>query len=165
MRDRLHAGQHRGAPGRAQGRAAGQGGATLIEVIVVLVVLVPVVLAATVGLLTTTRLSASTRTDQELESAASSFVETLKQVDYVECAEPEDYEGAPGSWTPPAGSGIGVRVESVAYWQQSSADYGPSCGASDPGAQLLTARVTRGEASTVLEVVKRDPLGRPGGAP
>ena len=49
-------------------------------------VIIPVILAATLGLLTSARLATNTKTSQELNAAAASFAESLKDVTYVACA-------------------------------------------------------------------------------
>ena len=78
-----------------------QRGVSLVEVLVVIAVIIPVILAATLGLLTSARLATSTKTSQELNAAAASFAESLKDVAYVDCASPSDYDGATGLWEPP----------------------------------------------------------------
>lgn len=143
------------------GRPRGQDGASLVEVLVVIAVLIPIVLAATLGLLTTARLATSTKVSQELNAAAASLAESLKEVAYVACAEPGDYDGVAGLWEPPADSSISIDVQTVEYWDQSSADYVSSCPPGDDGAQLITVELTDLDGDTQLSVVKRDPAASP----
>ena len=152
--------ERRQRPNRAL-RCRGQGGVSLIEVLVVLAVLIPVVLAATLGLLTSARLATSTKVSQELNAAAASFGESLKEVAYVDCAVPSDYDGAAGLWEPPADSSITIQIQTVEYWEQSSVDYASSCPEADQGAQRITFELADLDSDTRLTVVKRDPDGYP----
>ena len=152
--------ERRQRPKRAL-RCRGESGVSLIEVLVVLAVLIPVVLAATLGLLTSARLAASTKVSQELNAAAASFAESLKEAAYVDCAVPGDYDGAAGLWEPPADSSITIEIRTVEYWEQSSVDYGSSCPGADQGAQRITFELADVDSETRLTVVKRDPDGYP----
>lgn len=139
-------------------RARGQSGATLIEIIVVMAVAIPVILAAAVGLLTTVRLSGATEQQQQAEAQATAFAESVKQIPYVPCAVRADYENSPELWVAP--TGVTVQIVDVAYWNQTDRDYTSTTCASaadDLGAQLVTVRAVTSERSAVLEVVKRDP--------
>ena len=152
--------ERRQRPNRAL-RCRGESGVSLIEVLVVIAVLIPVVLAATLGLLTSARLATNTKVSQELNAAAASFGESLKEVAYVDCAVPGDYDGAAGLWEPPADSFITIQIETVEYWEQSSVDYVSSCPAADQGAQRITFELADLDSDTRLTVVKRDPDGYP----
>ncbi|MFN7148675.1 MAG: type II secretion system protein [Microthrixaceae bacterium] len=139
-------------------RARTQSGATLIEIIVVMAVAIPVILAAAVGLLTTVRLSSATEQQQQAEAQATAFAESVKQIPYVPCAVTADYETSPELWAPP--TGVTVQILDVGYWSQADRDYtSTSCAsaADDLGAQLVTVRAVTSERSATLEVVKRDP--------
>lgn len=151
-----------------ESRKRNQLGATLIEILVVMAVMVPVVLAASYGLLLTVKLSSSTNTRQNLEAAATSYSESLKTIPYTNCAEPSDYQGKAGLWTAPAGSGISMEIVGVQYWNQSTRDYSSmNCPTpeADQGTQLVIVKATNSEYSTELEVVKRNPDGSAGGTP
>ncbi len=98
-------------PGRGwPARRRDQRGVSLVEVLVVIAVLIPVVLAATLGLLTSARLATNTKASQELNAAAASFAESLKEIDYVDCAAADGYDGATGLWEPPADANITIDV-------------------------------------------------------
>lgn len=142
-------------------RCRGEGGVSLIEVLVVIAVLIPVVLAATLGLLTSARLATNTKVSQELNAAAASFGESLKEVTYVDCAIPGDFDGAAGLWEPPADSSITIEIQAVEYWEQSSADYVSSCPSTDEAAQRITFELADLDSDTRLTVVKRDPDAYP----
>lgn len=153
-----------GEPGPRTNRASpcrGESGASLIEVLVVIAVLIPVVLAATLGLLTSARLATNTKVSQELNAAAASFGESLKEVAYVDCAIPSDFDGAAGLWEPPADSSITIAIQTVEYWEQSSVDYVSGCSSTDEGAQRITFELADLDGDTRLTVVKRDPDGHP----
>ncbi len=147
---------------RGGGPRRGQRGATLIEVLVVVAVAIPVILAAAAGLLTTMRLSSATQQGQQAEAQASAFAESVKQIAYVPCAEVADYASDAELWAPP--SGVTVEVLDVRYWSQTARSYtsttcaGPN---DDQGSQLITVRAETEDRSAVLEVVKRDPEATP----
>lgn len=141
-------------------RLRGQSGVSLVEVLVVVTVLVPVVLAAALGLLTSAKLSTSTKVSQQLNAAAASYGESLKEITYQDCAYPDDYELDPELWAPPAGSDISASIVGVKYWDQTSGQYGASCSA-DQGTQEIGIHLTDVEGETDLTVVKRDPAGYP----
>lgn len=151
----------RGQRASRASRRRGQDGVSLIEVLVVIAVLIPVVLAATLGLLTSARLATNTKVSQELNAAAASFGESLKEVAYVDCAVPGGYDGAAGLWDPPADSSITIGIQTVEYWEQSSGDYVSSCPATDEGAQRITFELADLDSDTRLTVVKRDPDAYP----
>ncbi len=153
-------------------RRRDQHGVSLVEVLVVIAVLIPVVLAATLGLLTSARLATNTKASQELNAAAASFAESLKEIDYVDCAAADGYDGATGLWEPPADANITIDVRTVEYWKQASTDYvllgDSSCSAGPPvdeGAQRITIELATLDSTTELSVVKRDPAGYPDTAP
>lgn len=164
-----------GAAGTKWRRAGGpaarpQGGATLLEVLIVVAIAVPIIIAAAVGLQITVRLSGATEQTQKAEAQLTAYAESLKQVPYVPCAEPSDYDGDPGLWSPPVGSkpNLDLEVVGVRHWSQASRDYSaPLCtvAGDDGGAQLVTVRASTSERSWELDVVKRNPDASAGGAP
>lgn len=129
------------------------------------IVLVPVILAAATGLSLTVRLSSDTKASQELDAAATNFAESIKEVPYVACAGVDDYDGAEGLWAPPPDSGIVVDVVGVEYWSQSERGYESSCPVGDEGAQLVTVRAAAAGDEAELSVSKRDPAAVPVGSP
>ncbi len=139
-----------------------QRGVSLVEVLVVIAVIIPVILAATLGLLTSARLATSTKTSQELNAAAASFAESLKDVAYVDCASPSDYDGATGLWEPPVDALMTVDLLDVTYWNPATSTYETICPSPDGGAQMITIELTVLEGDSQLSVVKRDPDGVPG---
>lgn len=141
--------------------ARGQSGVSLVEVLVVVGVLVPVILAAALGLLTSAKLSTSTKISQQLNAAAASYAESLKEIAYVDCAVAADYSGDSELWSPPSGSGISVTITGVEYWDQSSQDYYLGSCSSDAGSQRLAIHLTDADGETDLSVVKRNPAGYP----
>jgi type II secretory pathway pseudopilin PulG len=137
----------------------------LVEVLVVIAVIIPVILAATLGLLTSARLATGTKTSQELNAAAASFAESLKDVAYVDCASITDYDGATGLWEPPPDSAVVIDVLDVEYWDPATDDYATSCASPDGGAQMITIELTVLDGDTQLSVVKRDPDAWAGDTP
>ena len=148
--------------GTRRPRARTQNGASLLEVLAVVAIAIPVVLAAAAGLLTTMRLSSATQQQQQAEAQATAYAESMKQIPYVPCAVPTNYASDTGLWTPPAG--VTVEVVQIRYWTQATRDYSStSCSTpgADEGAQLVTVRAVTPDRSTTLEVVKRDPDATP----
>jgi len=133
-----------------------------MEVLIVVAVAIPVILAAAAGLLTTMRLSSGTQQGQQAESQVTAFAESVKQIAYVPCADVTDYDGDAELWTPP--TGVTVELVDVRYWDQATRDYtSASCAGptDDQGAQLITVRAGTHERSSTLDVVKRDPEATP----
>jgi len=143
-----------------------QGGFSLIEVLVALVLSSMVVMALAAGLLTLVRVTASTNERQQLQLAAGNFSESMKAFDYLQCGTDADYESAYGAWgskwNPPVG--FTAEVVQVEYWTRVTETAGPGAfqsacpdPAQDEGTQLVTLRVEKANgADRQVQVVKAD---------
>jgi type II secretory pathway pseudopilin PulG len=140
---------------------------TLVEVLVVVGVMVPLILAGASGLFATVAASAGARDRQALETALTTFAERLGALEYRPCATAEDYrkafEESPQRWVPESGvvDPEGLQVERVEYWDQAREGFVPECRA-DGGAQRVVLRVRGGDREVTGEIVRRDPDARPG---
>ncbi len=143
-----------------------QGGFSLVEVLVALVLSSMVVIALAAGLLTLVRVTASTNERQQLQLAAGNFSESMKAFDYLRCGSDADYESAYGAWAskwnPP--DGFTAEIVEVEYWTRVTGTDGPGAfqsacpdPAQDEGTQLVTLRVEKDNgADRQVQVVKAD---------
>jgi Tfp pilus assembly protein PilV len=152
-------------------RHRGQTGTSLVEVLVFVFVVVPVVLTGAAGLLTAMRTSEQAEERQQMETALSSYGESLRVMPYRNCATAAAYSAEhaawPGRWTPPATEVApgGLSVVGVEYWDQATRSFVSTCTA-DGGAQRLTLQVVPAgnpDGAVTGLVVKRDPAGAPAG--
>lgn len=148
-------------------RHRSQRGDSLIEVLIVVFVLGLLLPAAAIGLLTTMKLSSATQVSQRLNAGASSYVETLKETAYVDCATATSYAAATDLWTPPASNPMTVEITGVEHWSQTEGDFvattdgADPCPTADEGAQRITVRLTGHDGKATTQVVKRNPVGAP----
>lgn len=156
---------------RARYRHRGQSGVSLVEVLVVLGVITPLVLAASSGLFTTVNVSAQSQFRQELEAGFTSATASLAAMPYVPCASAQEltdaYDAWPGRWTPDPGSDLQeaeLSVVAVEYWDQPAVTFGGAC-SPDGGAQLLQVELVDPRGTVSGTMVKRDPDARPGVMP
>lgn len=151
-------------------------GATLVEVLVALFLVTILVAALVRGLLVSTTATATANRAQRIDAALTSFGESIKQLNYQECADPAWYQQDFDALTQidPGKYGVGTvadaLIESVEYWNDGSFAAGqtPSPGAfstqcDDGGSQLVTYRVSLGERTARAQVVKRSGYGQSGG--
>lgn len=117
--------------------SAGQGGFTLMEIIVSVMLVSIVVLGIAAGFLGLVRTSRMTQEQQAVDHAVTNYSESLKSAEYLPCGTPTGYEGSPGLWT--SDRNVGVEVMDVEYWDESSGTFVSSCG-TDGGSQRLTIR-------------------------
>ncbi len=148
-------------------RRTGQRGDSLIEVLVVIFVMGLLFPAAAMGLMTVMKVSSQTHVSQRLNAGAASYVETLKDVAYVDCAGPADYQSSSELWTPPASNPMTVEITGVEHWNETQGDYFATSNVDDPcpevdrGAQRITVKLTAADGEATMQVVKRDPHGAP----
>lgn len=148
-------------------RRRGQRGDSLIEILVVVFVMGLLFPAAAMGLLTVMKVSSETNVSQRLNAGAASYVETLKDTAYVDCAGPTSYAAATDLWTPPASNPMTVEITGVAHWNQAEGDFftssdaGDPCPEADQGSQRITVRLSATDGEATMQVVKRDPHGAP----
>ena len=148
-------------------RHRGASGFSLLEVLIVVAVVLPLVIAAAQGLLVTARSSATNEERQRLETALTSYAEALKLVGYIDCADAAGYNAAypsdPNQWEPPAGSGIQLEVVGdVRTWDPDTEEFGTGpCTAPDRGVQQLELEVSRNGMTVSGWTTKRNPGARP----
>lgn len=146
-------------------RRSGQGGFSLVEVLVAVALMVPVILSATLGLFTAVASSQLTERTQLLETAIASYGESLRNLPtYPDCGTPAQWNDAYDSWADRWTSDdprTTVRVTGVRYWNQATATYVDTCTV-DGGAQQLALTASRDGDDLVGYVVRRDPDARPG---
>lgn len=149
-------------------RGRGQGGVSLIEVLVGIVVMVPLTLASVSGLMTAVDASDATERQQRLELALSSATEDLKALPYLACGLPDQYDELYEQWLEPLTSKLlpseqlpVAEVVAVDYWSRTKDGFLDSC-SGDDGAQRMTVQVE--EDGDVLSgtIVTRDPAARVG---
>ena len=136
-------------------RRDGDGGYTLTEVLVAVVIL-SVSVVAIVGAMGSAIFSSRVHRDLVTDDAAvRAYSEQLLQATYVNCATPAAY---PVAANPPAG--ITVTITAIAYWNGSSSgtNFVNTC-STDAGTQRITVRAQRGTGpgAQVLTFVKRAP--------
>ena len=149
-------------------RGRGQGGVSLIEVLVGIVVMIPLTLASISGLMTAVDASDTTERQQRLELALSSATEDLKALPYLACGLPDQYDELYEQWLEPLTSELlpseqlpVAEVVAVDYWSRTKDGFLDGC-SGDDGAQRLTVQVE--EDGDVLSgtIVTRDPAARVG---
>lgn len=149
-------------------RQRGQAGVTLVEVLVMIGVVVPVILAATYGMFTAVSTGSGAETQSRLEALLSERTEELKSGSYIACGTPDDYTQSLSAPAPTTST----QVINVRYWSQETASFvdlksceksGESDGDGTPGgsgvdggAQQLTVSVTLAGESLVGVIVSRD---------
>ena len=167
----------------ADAEPASQGGFSLLEVLIALVIISTLVLALINGLLTTTQSDNASNENQRMNAALTSFGETLKDITYKDCADPAWYSGVyadtVASITDPDerrriyGVAVmsNVSVVRVQYFTGASfpidangnqdrtgGAFSDSC-ITDAGTQLLTYKVTYRGRSRTAQTVKRNAKG------
>jgi prepilin-type N-terminal cleavage/methylation domain-containing protein len=140
----------------APGRRAGQGGFSLLEVIIAVALVSLTVLALATAFLTLVRANDATVSQQEADHAASNFAESLKAAAYQPCSATvtPDYATDPSLWSPP--SGVQVSVVDVEYWDAATGAYVGSCPVADGGTQRLTLRAEYRDRERQAQIVKRN---------
>lgn len=148
-------------------RARGQSGATLVEVLMMLVVAVPLVLTASLGMFSAVGTSSATRTRQHLEATLTSYGESLRVMPaFAPCATAadveDDWESWADRWRPEPVGGAGtpsLRVVEVTHWDPTAAAFSPACipgQDATAGAQRIVLEARIGEQTLTATIVKRD---------
>ena len=171
-------GLEEGQPPRDR-RAAGEGGETLIEVLITVSIVAVGVVALIASIGSTFRLSGTSRVAEHGDQLLVRYAENLTAVPYEACAAGvTPYQAAATSAVPStnlpdgitagaAGTAAGqptafeVSISSISYWNGdvSPATFSTTCPGSDRGSQQLTLFVHAGDGSfdRHLMIVKRAP--------
>lgn len=129
-----------------------EGGFTLVELLVTIVIMGLAIAALLGGLGTAIIVSDQHRQQAVAGSALRSYAEAVAAMTYTECASAGTF-ASPAGYTSPTGytsSATGVR-----YWKPSTRSFEASC--ESAGAQRVTLRVAsnRGGAAETIEIVVR----------
>ncbi len=146
------------------GRRRGQDGVTLVEMLVAIAILAILSVSATVGL--TTLLTTSSRADLQsrTDAVVNGFGEVLKQIDYVGCATPSQYQQAFTHYEAALAPKERLLQRSDATVDITGLNAGTRCGENvDAGVQVINIRATVGSRSRAAQIVKRDPNASPNG--
>lgn len=147
---------------RAAARGRGQGGFSLVEVLIALVLAGVVVLGLAAGLYTLIRTTRDTMERQQVEMALANFGEALKAAPYQPCDGPggasvgayqDAYDAWGVRWIPRPG--MDARIVAVRYWDRATRSFTDACGAEDQGAQRFTLEVEWRGRDGRAQIVKR----------
>lgn len=141
--------------------ARGEGGESLIEALVAMMIC-GVAVAATIGLLGTTILSSRMHRDRTDASVVLiDALESVKQQPYVACttAVPASYNPTLGLTLPYGWTAAHVSVTGVEGWDGTAGLGWRSCPAADTGLERVTVRATSPDGNQVetAHVLKRVP--------
>lgn len=134
-----------------------QGGFTLIEIVIAVMLISMVVLGLATGFLTLVRTNRGTYEQQQVDHAASSFAESLKAVQYQPCttsSSDPDYGSSTDAWVPTGG--VQVSVVDVEFWNPASKRYQATCPGADGGTQRVTIRSEWRDRDRQAQIVKRN---------
>lgn len=142
-----------------------QGGFSLVEVLISLLLAGVVVLGLASGLFTLIRSTNETMDRQQIHMALGNFGESLKAAPYRSCEDPANatvqayqdaYDAWGVRWTPR--SGMTARIVKVEYWDRATRSYldaAAACATADQGAQRLTLLVEWRDRDGRAQIVKR----------
>jgi Tfp pilus assembly protein PilV len=138
----------------------GDGGSTLIEVLLATAILGLGITAVLGGMMTSTTASDIARQQAETEAVSRAVAEAVAYETYVNCAS----SYAASGYTPPGGFTVAIAVQ---HWNPTSSTFtatGSGCPATDSGLQRVQITVTTSDSRgrDVLLVAKR---ARPAGEP
>lgn len=139
------------------GGPSGQGGFTLVEMLLAVAILGVGVLTLVGGMMTSIHVSDLERRQADGQAALRAYAEAVANDTYTDCTA--SYPAA--GFTAPAGFTV---TQTVAYWQPASASFSGTCPAPDAGLQRITLTVlaTDGRAVESVRIAKRQ---RPAGEP
>ena len=145
----------RGAIAARRRTVAGQGGFTLMEIIVSVMLVSMVVLGIAAGFLGLVRTNRMTQEQQAVDHAVTNYSESLKSAEYLPCSggPDPDYDASSGLWV--SDRGVTVWVDDVEYWDESSGAFVSSCPSPDSGSQRLTIRAEWRDRERQGQIVKR----------
>jgi len=137
--------------------SAQDGGESLVELLVAVIIMGTAVVAVVGGLGTAIMMTDVHRKQAAVAAHVKIFAANLESAiaatptQYVDCATPDSYP----DYTP--GSPYDAEVTQVLYWNGSS--FGASCAGGDAGVQLVRLRVwsTDGRADQTVDLIIRKP--------
>lgn len=135
-------------------------GFSLIETIVAVALIGTLLSAISLGIATSIRATSSANDRQRAQTLLASYVDAIKQLDYVLCATPASYESAFAQQQAARPQEERLLTTGTSA-QVVSVDGACSSSHSDQGTQLLELRVAVRDSTAVAEVVKRDPDAAP----
>lgn len=126
-------------------------------------VMVPLTLASVSGAFLQIQVSARSHQTQALEARLTSVTEDLSAVPFLSCGGADKYQELLRSWDDELAAKVVskggepvAKIDSVEYWNASSATFSPKCDGVD-AAQRLTVTVIGTDGVTATgSVVKRD---------
>lgn len=132
------------------------GGFTLLESLITLVVVTSVVMAGAVAMVAMQRSTKSTAVRARLELAVTAYSEAINATTFVPCATATSY---PVTWPHPVGiSAPQASIVSVFHLRGTAAVASPcTAGPGQDSRQLITIRVVDQAQSVSADIVKRDP--------
>lgn len=146
--------------------AGAQGGFSLIEILICIVLIGTVIMALAAGMLTMVRTTGVTTQRQQIQFALASYTESLKAGPYLTCTPnvaaptPASYETKFATWAPmwaPDRPGMTARILNVEYWSESAGPSGgfvTTCPATgDQATQRLTVQVDYRTRTGTAQVV------------
>lgn len=145
-------------------RPTSQGGYSLLEVLITVVLVGTVIIAIAAGMLALIRATKATSDNQRAQSALLSFTESLKASPYLPCggsptpsaaAYEQSHAEQSASWDPDNHQRVEVSIDEIGFWH-GDGDYGtyePSCPADDQGRQMLQVSVRLHDGPTASGTV------------
>lgn len=134
-----------------------------MEVLVATAVMVPLILAASMGLVTGLRASADAERVQRLQVALTTATEDLKVMPYLPCGTAKEYQELYRTWSEQLEPDVIEEhrnpvpvIDSVAYWDEASASYVDRCEV-DGGTQQFRLVVIIDGRNAEGTIVTRDP--------
>jgi len=150
----------RAGAARVTAAPTGQGGASLLEVLLAVVLVGTVIIALAAGMLALIRATRTTSDQQRAQSALLSYAESLKSSPYLPCGSnpppsPAAYEAShdaqPERWNPADHARLDASIDRVQFWHDGGGygTYEDNCPAGgDRGRQLLTVTVQLADGPT-----------------
>lgn len=135
----------------------GQGGFTLVEMLLAVAILGVGVLTLVGGMMTSIHVSDLERRQADGQTALRAYAEAVSNDTYTDCAT--SYPAA--GFTSPPGFTV---TQTVTYWVPAGSSFSSTCPAPDAGLQRirLTVTATDGRAVESLRIAKRlRPAGEP----
>jgi type II secretory pathway pseudopilin PulG len=151
---------HRRGPTRSAAPDGRDGGETLIELMVTVLLVGVAVVALLTTMITVVTSAHGHKRRVQAENEATSIVEAIDRMAYVPCANTSSYAAALASAPTPTFIPTITSVEKLQNRAATTATFGASCpGGGDQGAQQITVRVAvpgRYAVSAEVVLVKRD---------